>query len=272
MSFSDISGSLSDRLRRKREQKTGLRQDEPIDFDELHTLRARILGVLIRDARLAKGCTIDDCAGNLHISPEELTAWEHGKAHPSLPQIELLAYELGVPVSHFWSSDTLTGEQEPSVLPYDEYQVLRDRVVGALLRKARTEAELTPAELAESTGIDVQKINAYELGRVPVPLTELTTLSSAVNVSLSYFLESKNRVGHWLTMQENFQRFNELPEDMRAFVSNPTNASFIELAMWLSEMGVNDLRGIAESILNLSRLNKEDMQKIAEGILNNITL
>ncbi len=269
MSFSEIA----ERLKKQREEQGGAPlPDRPVDFPELYTLRARILGLLIRDARLAKGCSVEDCAASLEISPQTLLAWELGEASPSLPQLELLSFELGVPVNHFWSTQTLTGNSHPDVLPQDEYLALRDRVVGASLRQARAAAELSVEELAEKTGIAAEKIQAYELGQAPVPLTELTSLASATNVSLRHFLDSAGRVGHWLALQEEFQRFSQMPEEIRAFVSNPVNASFIELAMWLSQLEVDDLRGLAESILYLSRLNAQDFRRIAEGILNNITL
>ncbi len=273
MSLSDVSGDLAARLKAAREAKFGpAAEDKPVDFQELFALRGRILGLLIRDARLAKGCTVEECAASMGIAAQTLMDWEMGRAHPSLPEVELLAHELGVPISHFWATETMTGNTQPQALPQAEYVALRNRVVGATLRQARTTAELTPEILAENTGLTPAQITAYEMGQSPIPLTELTSLAAATNVSLSHFLESSNRVGRWLANQENYKSFSEMPDDMRSFLSNPVNASFIELAMWFSELGVNDLRGIAESILHLSRLEKDELRKIAEGILNNITL
>jgi len=42
--------------------------------------------------------------------------------------------------------------------------------------------------------------------------------------------------------------------------------------MWFSALNVDELRGIAESILHLSRLEASKMRQIAESILNDITL
>ncbi len=270
MSFSDIAA----RLKKQREQEgTDARPaDRPLDFNELYALRSRILGVLIRDARLARNRSLESCAASLQISPETLEAWETGTKAPSLPELELLAYELGVPISHFWGTETFNGNAPHDGLQHTEYLALRNRVVGALLRKARTEADLSIEALAEQTGISPEKLKAYELGQEAIPLTELTSLATATNVALRVFLENTHRIGHWLELQENFRRFSEMPEDMQAFISNPVNASFIELAMWFSELEVNDLRGIAESILHLSRLQPEELRHIAENILNNITL
>jgi transcriptional regulator with XRE-family HTH domain len=273
MSFSDISGSLADRLKKKREQHEPAQQPEkPVDFKALYALRGRIHGLLIRDARLARGLSVEVCAQLIGITPATLQAWETGAGHPSLPELELLAYELGVPVSHFWANKTLSGNQAPAPLVQPEYVALRNRIIGVQLQQARQEAGLSAAELAKKSGLALDKLQAYEAGQASVPLAELTTLASTTGVSLSHFMERPNRVGQQLAMQEDFQRFQEMDADMRAFITNPTNASFIQLAMWFSEMDVNDLRGLAESILYLGRLDGDAMRQIAESILNDITL
>jgi len=272
MSFSDISGSLAERLKKKREGDDVPQPDKPVDFKELYALRARIHGLLIRDARLARGRSIEDCADRLGIAPETFEAWELGLEHPSLPDLELLAYELGVPISHFWSDETLSGNAAERQLAQDEYLTVRNRMVGALVAQARQDAGLSLDDLAEKSGIPVARLTTYERGEAAIPLAELTTLASACGVSLSHFWDNHNRVGHWLDTQESFQRFSGLDEETRAFLSNPTNLSFVKLAMWFSKLGANDLRGIAESILHLSRLDAAQMRQVAEDILNDITL
>lgn len=272
MSFSDISGSLAERLKKKREGEAAPQPDKPVNFQELYALRARIHGLLIRDARLARGRSIDDCADRLGIAPETFEAWELGLEHPSLPDLELLAYDLGVPISHFWSNQTMSGDGVERRLAQDEYLTVRNRMVGALVSQARQNAGLSLEALSEASGIPVTRLQAYEHGEAAIPLAELTTLASACGVSLSYFWDNHNRVGHWLDTQESFQRFSGFDEETRAFLSNPTNMSFIKLAMWFSKLGVEDLRGIAESILHLSRLEASRMRQIAEDILNDITL
>ncbi len=242
--------------------------EKPVDFKELYLLRARIVGVLIRDARLARGRTVEACAEALAVTPETLVAWELGEATPDLPQLELLANYLDVPVSHFWSTQTLTRDGKTGFFAQQEYVELRQRVIGLLLRKARTDAGLSLEDLAARSGLTVEQLNAYELGQQPIPLVELMTLASATNVSLRYFLDEASRIGRWLEQQEDFKRFSELPDEMRAFLSNPVNASFVELAMWLRQLDVDELRGIGEMILTLTRLKTEDLRSIAEGILN----
>lgn len=271
MSFDDIAGDLADRLKKKAGGSAAPAEEKPTNFPELYALRARMLGVLLQDARLAKGQTLEGCAVWVGVPPQQIHAWEIGDATPSLPQLEVMAYHLGVPISQFWSQDTLTGNNGYVRPPRGEYIELRQRIVGALLRKARADADLTLEALAEQTGLTAAQIDSYELGEAAIPMTELVSLASAVDVSLSYFIDAANRVGQLLSLQENFKHFTEMPEDMQTFVSNPTHASFIELAMWLGKLDVRDLRGIAESVLNLSRLDPQQLSQIAEKMLD-ITL
>ena len=58
------------------------------------TLRARKLGVLMRDARIAARRSPDDCARAIGVSRGVLRAYEEGRRAPSLPELEILAYYL----------------------------------------------------------------------------------------------------------------------------------------------------------------------------------
>jgi transcriptional regulator with XRE-family HTH domain len=247
MSFGDVSA----RMRKKKDE---IAPPPPAERDhaEVHALRARMLGVLMRDARMANGITQQETAAVLGVSEDQMRDWEYGREAPSLPQLEALAYYLDVPVSHFWSTKTISAEQEERAIPQDQYNELRDRVIGAMLTAARREAQLSQEELAKQTGLTPQQIAAYELGQKPIPFPELTSLSTAVRKPITYFLENRNRVGSRLALKEEYQRFTELPEEMRAFVTMPVNQAFIDLAMRLSRLKVQELREIGENILNIT--------------------
>ena len=248
MSFSDISA----RLRKKTDDQQAASAPPPRNFPELYALRARILGVLIRDARLIKGRTEQDCADELGIPLETFQAWEFGKQTPTLPQLEMLAYYVGVPVSHFWETKTITAQQEERRVPRDTYTQIRDRVIGTMIRIQRKETKLSQEELAEACGLTVEDINAYEFGQQSVPFTQLTSIATALNVSLSYFLDDSSRVGEWLNLQEEYRRFGELPEAIRDFVITPANRAYLEIAMKLSKLPVHELREVGENILDIT--------------------
>jgi transcriptional regulator with XRE-family HTH domain len=227
-------------------------QPKPHDFAESYRLRAKMLGVLLRDARVNAERSIEDCAYLLRVSPEEMQAWEFGEAVPSLPQLELLAYYLGVPVSHFWGTDTLEAKVGRHVDIQLEYLALRNRMVGALLRQAREEAGLSLEQLSEASSVPAERIQYYELGESALPMHELTVLASAVKKNLSYFLESSGHVGEWLAIREEWKHFSDLPEEVRQFAANPLNVGFIHIAKALAEMPTEKLREVGESVLNIT--------------------
>jgi transcriptional regulator with XRE-family HTH domain len=226
-------------------------QARPMDFTESYRIRAKMLGVLIRDARQSAARTVEDCARLLRVSPQEVEAWEYGDQSPSLPQLEILAYYLGVPVSHFWGMETITTDGEDNVAKAQaEYMALRQRVIGALMRIAREEAGVTLEDLSASSGIPVEYINAYELGEAPIPLHQLSVLASGVRKNMSYFLESGGHIGELLIMRQQWKHFSDMPDDVREFVSKPINIGFLHIAQAFSQMPTENLRQIGESLLN----------------------
>lgn len=247
MSFSDFAA-------RMRQQATGESGSDrpPRDLNAVYALRARILGVLIRDARQAAGLSPRACAGQVGVAEDVLLAWEFGRAVPSLPQIELLAAALDVPISHFWGTQTLAARDEPQSVNEGAYTALRDRLIGALLRAAREARGLSIEQVAEEAGLSAAVLTAYEFGQRPIPLPVLATLANACHVNLSYFLERSSRVGHVLAAREDIERLRALPPDLRRFAATPVNQAYLELAMRLSQMSSGELRAIAESILNIT--------------------
>lgn len=250
----DFPGNISARLKAARgtEAAAGPDVEKPMDHEESFRIRARMVGVLLRDARVKAQRSHDDCARALHISAEQIERWEFGDDVPSLPQLELLAFFLEVPVSHFWSMDTLEATAQDPARSQVEFVNLRNRVIGALLRLAREELGLTLEALSAETGITIEKLQAYELGDLPVPMHELTVLSNPLRKNISYFLESGSHLGELLAMREEWKHFTKLPEDLRKFAANPLNVGFLEIAILFSQMPADRLRRVGESVLNIS--------------------
>ena len=247
MSFGDISARF-----KKKQDETAPPPPAERNHEEVYALRARMLGVLLRDARLAKEASEADLARALNVSEDQVLDWEFGRQAPSLPQLEMIAYYLGVPISHFWNTKTMSSEQEARHVAEEQYNQLQDRVIGAKLMLARQEAKLSREEVATTTGLTEDQITAYEFGQQPVPFPELTSISTAVRKSIAYFLEDSNRVGTWLRLQDEYRQFSELPDELRAFVMQPVNQPFIDIAMRLSRLQVHELRAVGENILNIT--------------------
>ena len=219
---------------------------------EALALRNRIIGVLLRDARIRADKTKRECAAVLGVPTSTITAYEEGRKPISLPELEVLAYFLGVPVSHFWDEEArlLAEERLP---PLEEILKIRHRIVGALLRQARLEAGKTQKELAQLLGCSPKRISDYEYGERPIPLAELEVLAHALGRPLEYFLDERSGpIGEWEKEQEAYRAFKELPEEVQAFISKPINWSYLEVAMKLAEMPASALRTIAEGLLEIT--------------------
>jgi transcriptional regulator with XRE-family HTH domain len=223
------------------------------DPAESFRLRAKMLGVLLTDARRSAERTIEDCAYLLRVTPEQFQAWEYGEDAPSLPQMELLAYYLGVPISHFWGTETLEAKQGVHVDIQTEYMALRTRMIGVMLHAAREEMGLSLDDISQSTSIPRDKIEWYEQGETAIPMHELTVLAGALKKNTNYFLESSGYIGQWLTSREEWKNFSALPEEKRRFAANPRNVGFLEIAIMLSKMPVENLREVGASILDITR-------------------
>jgi transcriptional regulator with XRE-family HTH domain len=215
-------------------------------------IRAKKLGVLIRDVRQKNGKSLDDCAQAMGLSIDELIAMEFGERPPTLPELELLAYYLELPLEHFWSSETLkTDGSDKSVDAADIIQ-LRQGVIGDLIHKGRIEAELSIEDLAQKIGITTESLQSYEQGEVPVPLPELEILAQILDNSIGDFEDSQGRVGSWFAEQRNLRIFQDLPQELQEFVSKPINRPYLELAVRLSELKVEKLRALAEGLLEIT--------------------
>lgn len=221
-------------------------------IEEQLTLRNRIIGLLLRDAREQAEKTKRECAEALGVSSSTITAYEEGRKPISLPELEVLAYVLDTPVAHFWGHEPELVSDERS-MPLQEVLALRHRIVGALLRQARFEADITQKELAEMVGCSGSRISSYEYGERPIPLAELELLAQHLHLPLDYFLDNREGpLGEWQQQQEAWHRFHELPPEVQEFILQPINIRYLEVAMKLADMPAGGLRAIAEGLLDIT--------------------
>ena len=217
-------------------------------------IRAKKLGVLIQDARLATGKSEEDCAKAVGVSTSEYQAFEQGEKAVSLPELEVLAFYLDIPTDHFLGRETvsLEAKENIAVSKLESLLPLRHRIIGVMLRKGRIEAGISLEELARHSEIDEQNLAAYEKGNIPVPLPELEVITVALNTSMRDFRDQSGPVGRWAIQKKALEDFTELPLEMQAFISKPINLPYLELAQRLSEMSVDRLRGVAEGLLEIT--------------------
>ncbi len=217
------------------------------------TLRAKKLGVMIRDARQRARRSPEECARAIGISKGALRAYEEGVRAPSLPELEMLAYFLRMPIDNFWRKETGADEAsatEPPDLP--RLIELRQRMIGALLRQDRNGASISVKALAQETGIPSGRINAYELGERAIPLPELEILLNALGGKIETFFDQSGPIGQWMLDQKSMRQFLELPKDLQTFVCQPVNRPYLELAVKISSMSTEKLRSVAEGLLDIT--------------------
>ena len=224
---------------------------DPVKTEAL-ALRRKIMAVLILGARLKAGKTKRDCAAALDMSVAAYSACEDGRHDLSLPELEMLANFLKTPVSVFFDKPERLVVEEPE-LPREQILDLRQHIIGALLRKARVERGKTPKDVADAIGVSTQRLTEYEFGAKPVPVAQLQELADVLNVSMSYFIdEGVGVIGEQELLRHQFDRFGDLPEDVRRFVANPSNLSYLRVAQRLSDMTTAQLRNIAAAILDIT--------------------
>jgi len=216
------------------------------------TLRQKKLGVLIRDARQTARRSPQDCAHAMGVTKRMLRAYEEGRRAPSLPELENLAYFLSVPIEHFWGRETGSVEAAADLPDPAQLAQLRQRMIGALLRQERSKASLSVKTLSHDTGIPVRRIKAYELGEHPIPLPELEALALSLSARIDTFLDENGPIGQWMWAQRSMKQFMDLPTELQAFVSQPVNRPYLELAVKLSSMSSESLRSVAEGLLDIT--------------------
>jgi transcriptional regulator with XRE-family HTH domain len=216
------------------------------------TIRKKMIGVLLRNARIRAGMTIKDAAEATGFPSSAISDYEYGRRDLSLPQLEIMAYTYRVPITYFWSDDPIPDDEDQD-LPVEQAMELRRRIIGVLLRQARLEADQSQKDLAQVLDCPSGRIASYEFGRTDIPLLELEKLASHLEVSLSYFLDHGIRqVSDQVTGKDELERLAQLPEDVRSFMLEPGNLLYVRVAIQLSTLSAEAIRNVAEGLLEIT--------------------
>lgn len=214
-------------------------------------LRTKMLGALIRQARLAAGKSLKETAGLIGTTSGILSSYEKGRRGISLPELELLAFHLDVPLRSLTSAAKAEARKKPDFNPAVMVS-LRQHFIGALLKTRRTEGDLSLRQVAKAAGIPSSRLAAYEQGERPVPVAELEVLGEQLDQTLKDFMDSRGPVGEWEAVQEAFEDFLRLPADLRDFMRKPEHETYIRMALRLSELSIDKLRAVGEGLLEIS--------------------
>ena len=107
--------------------------------------------------------------------------------------------------------------------------------------------------MAEALDMEEALLKSYEMGEEPIPYLHLEQICRHLDVSVSYFLDDLHGpLGRHEARQKLERQFSRMPADMQAFLINPVNVRYLDTAKKLSEMDVEQLRQVAESLLEIT--------------------
>jgi transcriptional regulator with XRE-family HTH domain len=216
-------------------------------------LRAKKLGVLIADARIAAGKQIAECARAIGVQPSEFENYELGQEAPSLPELELLANYLLIPLDHFWENSSLLSiDRSAQGIEIDNQIATRNVVIAGSLHRLRSESETSLEDAAGQLGLEVDQLVAFESGETSVPLPILEALTNIYAASLVDYYDKSSLPGNLDDQDRLVQEYMQLPPALRTFVAMPVNRPYLEMAQKLSNMSVEKLRAVAEVLLEIT--------------------
>ncbi len=217
-----------------------------------HQLRAKMVGAMLREARVAAGLSLKDAAAAIGVTSGALSSYEFGRKAVSLPELELLAYTYDLSLRNFTSPEKFAKRTKTKVNP-SLLLALRHRQIAAALAKSREAAGLTQRELADNASITLPRLKAYEKGTKPVPLPELELVVSRLGLAVEAFIDQQPPIGDWDSAKRTFEYVSELPVDLQQFIATPANLPYLRLAMRLSKVPVDRLRTVGEGLIDITQ-------------------
>ena len=205
-------------------------------------IRRKILGIALRQTRLARRRTPQDLADLLQCSVEQIAEIERGVRDLSLPDLEVVADYLQVSVS-----DLVAGQGAAPTAPTSpQARLLRDKVIGASLRKARAEAGRSLEEVSQLMGYSVEQFASYERGLQSMPALELEQL--AAHLGLPFPSLTPAPAAEPEPEPRSVAAAVEDPE-MLTFVSAADSLPYLRLALEISRLPAAGRRAIAVALL-----------------------
>lgn len=162
------------------------------------------LGAKIRDFRKERGITLTQLANKLEISPSFLSAVERDIKKPSLIMLKKISSLLNISLSYLMVD---AGENNDT---------------GEKLKNIRKGRGLSVDDLAELSELSVEDIRNIEKNVVKPGLEQLEKLSTALNVTIRYFVE---RTAHGPNLGEKIRALREKMELSQSQLAHAANIS-----------------------------------------------
>jgi len=205
----------------------------------------------IKKVRTRKQQSIHNCAMILDISKENYLKFESGEKPLSLPEIELIAIYLGIPLENLFDSDPVKDDSllvlQDEVQP--QYRNLRQKMIRARFKVEKAKRGISLEKLHQETGISLETLTFYENGVLPIPIHHLMQISEALSLSMEAFINqeitSEKEEPH-KKIRPNWQQ--EYPEDA-AEHSGYIGEAHSPLELAISMLPIEDQAAIAKTLL-----------------------
>jgi len=221
--------------------------------DEMVLTQNKIVGVLVRQARLRAQKSMEECAQALTCEPETIARIEEGKEGCTMPQLEVLADFLHVPLLVLLGEEEMPSEVASGSRPYAEMMLVRRKIIGVILRQARLEVGRTIDDAASVLGWEPEQLEKVEFGQEDIALPDLLALVEALGTSLDRLIGDEGTVAVYDERgNHDSQRLSHLSPEVRQFVLKPINIPYLQVAMNLSRMPSETLRQIASGLLEIT--------------------
>jgi transcriptional regulator with XRE-family HTH domain len=130
---------------------------------------------------------------------------------------------------------------------------LRRKIIGVMLRQARLDGEYTLEEMAAQLGCEADDLTRIELGQGPIALADLQALAEALGLSIDAFVpESSAAPPAPASAETPPADLAHLSPELCAFVQEPINAAYLQIALNLSQMPAETLRQFASGLLEIT--------------------
>jgi transcriptional regulator with XRE-family HTH domain len=224
-----------------------------MDYKLAINILSKKMGVLLRSARTQRGESKKTCGDVIGTTSRMITKYEKGEKSPSLPELEVLAYYLDMPLERFWEDMSPVDQNKMDTLQNLEQRMeLRNLKIGASLKKFRKEAKLSMTDVSERIGLTTYRIKSYENGKFAVPVAELNALLRLYNREIGELVVDTGPIADWAHAKKASAEFVELPKDLQDFILKPVNRPYLEIAQKLSLMSVDKMRDVAEGLLDIT--------------------
>ncbi len=214
------------------------------------TANVETIGQRLKNLRTLMKRSLRDCATILSLSVEEYMHCESGEQQFTMPQIELLAFFLGV------STKTILYETRLTKLPSayladerrDKFLQLRNKLIASQIADFREKEKITRKELHEKTQIPLERLINYENGLIEIPIIDLINITQHLNRTIED-LFSVDLNPEFDTKPETSEFIKDPLSDTNPY--DPEKQLYNDLIDGLRKIPKEDLAHIAKTILGI---------------------